>query len=157
MPRTTATKPQHMIHRLNFSIDIPADKSTIWKALWEDAGYRSWAKDFQEGAHVVAPSWEEGSTVHFLDPEKNGIYSVIEKHIPNSTMQFKHIGAVVAGKEQPIDDETRTWSGATEVYSLQEGNGVNTLTIDIDVMDEHLEFMSGKLPEALEKIKSNVA
>jgi len=57
------------------------------------------------------------------------------------------------GKEQPIDEETKKWSGATEVYSLAEGIDNNTLTIEIDVMDEHLDFMKEKLPLALEKIK----
>ena len=68
---------------------------------------------------------------------------------------FKHIGNVAKGKEQPIDDESKKWSGATEIYTLTEGTDTNTLTVDIDVLDEHLEFMSERLPKALEKIKNN--
>lgn len=68
---------------------------------------------------------------------------------------FKHIGNVVKGKEQPIDDETKTWSGATEIYTLTEGTDSNTLTVEIDVLDEHLNFMTITFPKALEKVKNN--
>lgn len=144
-----------MINRLTFSIDINADKETIWKALWDDNAYRQWAGVFYEGSYVVAKDWNEGSIVHFLIPDQSGIYSKIEKHVPNQIIQFKHIGTVVVGEEQPIDDETKKWSGATERYSISEGAETHTLTIDIDVLDEHLEYMSNTFPKALEKLKSN--
>ncbi|WP_298519475.1 hypothetical protein [uncultured Kordia sp.] len=144
-----------MIHRLKFSIDIQAEKSTIWKTLWDDNSYRDWASVFFEGSYAVSDDWKEGSTVHFLAPDQSGIYSIIEKHTPNHIIHFKHIGNVVEGKEQPIDEETKKWSGATEIYTLIDGKDANTLTVEIDVMDEHLEFMTDKLPLALEKIKNN--
>ena len=56
------------MNRREFSIDIEADKSTIWKALWDENSYRDWTSVFFEGSHRVADNWEEGSHVHFLDP-----------------------------------------------------------------------------------------
>ena len=144
-----------MINRLKFSIDIKAEKTTIWKALWNKNSYREWANVFFEGSYAVTDDWEEGSKVHFLAPDQSGIYSIIEKHIPNTIIQFKHIGNVLEGKEQPIDDETKKWSGATEIYTLTEGGNTNTLEIEIDVMDEHLDFMTNTFPQALKKIKNN--
>ena len=144
-----------MINRLQFSIDIKAEKTKIWKALWDENSYRDWAKVFFEGSYAVTDTWKEGSKVLFLVPDQSGIYSIIETHIPNKVMQFKHIGNVIKGKEQPIDDETRKWSGATEIYTLTEGTDSITLTIEIDVLDEHLEFMTNTLPKALEKVKEN--
>lgn len=144
-----------MIHKLHFSIDIKAEKGKIWSALWNDDSYRAWAGVFFEGSYVVADNWKEGSTVLFLAPEENGIYSKIEVHVPNEVIQFKHIGNVVNGKKQPIDDQSKLWSGATETYRLTDGIGKTTLAIEIDVMDEHLDFMKTTFPKALEKIKSN--
>ena len=144
-----------MINRLKFSIDIKADKARIWETLWDDSSYRDWTSVFFEGSYAVANNWDEGSKVHFLAPGQNGIYSLIEKHVPNELISFKHIGNVVEGKEQPVDDETKKWTGATERYALTEEKGVNTLTVEIDVMDEHLEFMTDSFPKALEKIKNN--
>ena len=144
-----------MINRLEFSIDIKAEKIAIWKALWNESSYREWVSVFFEGSYAITDNWEEGSKVHFLAPDRSGIYSMIEKHIPNKMIQFKHIGNVVGGKEQIIDDETKKWSGATEIYTLTEGKNTNTLAVQIDVMDEHLEFMTNTFPKALEKVKNN--
>ena len=142
------------INRLQFSIDIMAEKTKIWNALWNENNYRDWASVFFEGSYAIADNWKEGSKVFFLAPDQSGIYSMIEEHIPNEIIRFKHIGSVLKGKEQPIDDETKKWSGATEIYSLREGTDNNTLTIEIDVLDEHVDFMTTKLPKALEKVKS---
>ena len=144
-----------MIHKLEFSIDIKAEKTTIWKALWDENHYRDWAGVFYEGSYYVTDNWKEGSKIMFLGPDKSGIYSIIETHTPNKIIQFKHIGKVIEGKEQSIDNETRKWSGATEIYSLNEGTDSITLFIQIDVLDEHLEFMSTKFPKALEIVKKN--
>lgn len=144
-----------MIHRLHFSIEIKADKTKVWKALWSDQGYRDWASVFFKGSYAVTEEWQEGSTVLFLAPDQSGIYSRIEKHIPNALMQFKHIGNVANGKKQAIDAEAQKWSGATEKYTLSQATGNNTLAIEIDVLDEHVDFMTSTFPKALKKIKSN--
>lgn len=144
-----------MINKLEFSIDIKAEKTTIWKALWDENSYRKWACVFFEGSYAVADNWKEGSKVQFLAPDQSGIYSIIEKHIPNKIIQFKHIGNVIEGKEQAIDEETKKWSGATEIYMLTQGKDTHTLAVEIDVMNEHLEFMTNTFPKALETIKNN--
>ena len=144
-----------MLNRLIFSRDIPAEKSSVWKALWEDANYRKWSAAFLEGSYMLAEIWEEGGIVHFLGPDQNGIYSKIEQYFPFSIISFKHIGKVTDAKPQPIDEETKTWSGATETYKLIEGENSVKLEVEIDIMEEHLEFMKDKFPKALELIKEN--
>ena len=146
---------ESLINRLEFSIDIKADKEKIWKALWDDTLYRDWSGIFGEGSHYVVDNWKEGSRIMFLSSDQSGIFSVIERHVPNETIRFKHIGTVANGKEQPIDNESKIWTGAIESYSLKEDSGFYTLLVEIDVLDEHVEFMSEKLPIALEKIKEN--
>ena len=143
------------MNRLEFSINIDAEKSKIWKALWDDSSYRDWAGVFFEGSYAKAENWDEGCTVHFLAPDQSGIYSLIETHIPNSLIRFKHIGSVVDGKEQLIDDASKKWTGATEIYRITKGKNTNILEVEIDVMDEHLDFMKSTFPKALEKIKEN--
>ena len=68
---------------------------------------------------------------------------------------FKHLGNVINGIEKPIDNESKEWSGAIEIYSIIEGINSKTLTVEIDVLDEHLDFMNNTFPKALEKIKHN--
>jgi hypothetical protein len=144
-----------MMHRLQFSVHINAEKSVIWNALWDDNLYRDWVGVFFEGSYAVTDDWKEGSTIQFLAPDQSGIYSTIEKHIPNTIMHFTHIGNVVEGKNLPVDDETKKWSGTTEIYTLTEKNDGNLLTVDIDIMDTHLEFMKATFPKALEIVKRN--
>ena len=144
-----------MINRLQFSIEIKAEKTIIWNSLWSDSAYRDWASVFFAGSYAITDNWKENSKVLFLGPDNSGIYSFIETHTPNKVMKFKHIGNVLNGKELPIDCETKKWSGATEIYTISEGKSTNILKVEIDVLDEHLEFMSERLPKALEKIKNN--
>lgn len=144
-----------MLNRLLFSIDIAADKTKIWKAIWEDKYYRDWASIFFEGSYYEAKNLNEGSKIMFLGPDQNGIYSLIQTHIPEEIIKFKHIASVTNGKLQAIDDESKKWTGANEIYSLKEGLNSISLQVEIDVLDEHVEFMSSKLPLALEKIKKN--
>ncbi|WP_188370543.1 hypothetical protein [Muriicola marianensis] len=143
------------LNRLQFHVDIKADKSTIWNALWDADSYRDWAGVFYEGSYAVTDGWKEGSTVNFLNPDKNGIYSTVETHIPNKLIKFRHIGNVVGGEQQPLDDDTKKWTGSSEQYSLIEGQGYNTLRVDIDIMDEHLDYMKETFPRALQRIKDN--
>lgn len=144
-----------MINRLHFSIDIKADKAQIWNALWDDQHYRDWVGVFSEGAYYVTDNWEAGNKIMFLAPDQSGIYSIIETHIPNEIIHFKHMGSVLNGKMLPIDDEAQKWSGANEIYKLKSGTNFVTLSIEIDVLDEHVTFMSAKFPIALERIKQN--
>lgn len=143
------------MNHLVFSIDIRADKNSIWHALWDENRYREWVGVFSAGSYAVTDHWKEGSTVHFLGPDQSGIYSIVEKHIPNQLMKFRHVGTVQEGREQAVDEETGKWSGATETYLLSEGEDAHTLTVGIDVMDEHLEFMQNTFPAALEIIRKN--
>lgn len=142
-----------IIHHLHFSIQILAKPNQIWNALWQDRNYSYWAAVFEEGSHMIVKELVVGSTVQFLDPNKNGIYSRIEEHVPNQLIRFKHIGTVAEGIEQEIDEETQKWSGTSESYEITQEEQGGTLSIAIDVMDEHVAFMSEKLPLALERIK----
>lgn len=144
-----------MINRLLFTIDIKAEKNKIWKALWNENSYRDWVSVFYEGSYAITDNWKEGSKVLFLNPDKSGIYSIVETHIPNKVMKFKHMGIVVNAKEQPIDEETKKWSGSTETYTLSDGKDSKILTVEIDVLDEHLDYMAETFPKALEKVKNN--
>ena len=78
--------------RLHFSIDIHASNDAIWKSLWSDQGYSDWASIFFEGSYLLTTTWNANGTIHFLSPDKSGIYSNIESHVPNESILFKHIG-----------------------------------------------------------------
>ncbi len=138
--------------KLRFSIKIKASRDKVWNTLWNDEGYKMWTSLFSEGSHAVT-DWKEGSKVLFLDGEGSGIFSIIDKELPNELMTFKHLGVVKNGKEEPMDEETKKWAGALEEYMLKDVDGLTELTVQMDVIDEFQKMFNETFPKALEKIK----
>jgi hypothetical protein len=131
------------MNNINHTIEINAPREKVWNILWDDATYRKWTSAFNEGSYAVS-DWKQGSPIHFLDPQGQGMFSVIETLDKPSTMIFKHLGVVKDGKEQPPTPETEKWSGGTEEYYLAEENGKTTLTVSSYAPEEFVEiFNSG--------------
>jgi hypothetical protein len=140
------------MQRRRFSTQINAPKEIVWGILWSEENYGKWTAVFSEGSYAES-DWNEGSRVRFLSPEGEGLYSEIAEKVPHDKMFFRHIGVIRNGQEQPIDDESRKWSGAIENYVLSEDDGVTTLSVDMDITDDHLSYFEQKFPEALTKVK----
>ena len=133
--------------KLNFSISINASAKKVWQVLWDDSTYRKWTSAFQEGAYAVT-DWKEGSKILFLTPKGDGMFSIIEKKVPNEQMVFKHLGEIKNGVE-----ETNDWGGAIESYHLEEKNGVTELDVELDSVGEFEQYFSDTFPKALKTLK----
>jgi uncharacterized protein YndB with AHSA1/START domain len=131
-----------------FNIQINAPKEKVWQVLWSDASYPQWTAAFHEGSYAKG-DWQEGSSIQFLAPEGDGMYSRIHKMIPNEQMTFEHLGEIKGGVEQPQSD----WAGAKETYYLSENNGVTEVTVELDTVDEYLQYFKDTFPKALQLLK----
>lgn len=138
--------------KLEFSIDIEAPKEKVWNTLWDEATYPQWTSVFSEGSKAVT-DWKEGGMVHFLDGKGSGMYSTIAQSIPYKFMSFRHIGELKDGKELPVDEKAKEWSGSMENYTLEESGSVTKLLIDLDITDDHLKYFNETFPKALQKVK----
>lgn len=138
--------------KVNFSISISASAKKVWQVLWSDSTYRSWTGAFQEGSYAVS-DWKQGSSIQFLSPSGDGMFSVIQESMPFERMAFKHLGVLKNFKEQPETDETKSWSGSMEVYDLKEENGKTKLTVTMDTTDEFTGYFEKVFPKALENVK----
>jgi hypothetical protein len=138
--------------KLKFTVIINAPKEEVWKVLWSDSTYGQWTSVFSEDSKAIT-DWKEDSKVLFLAGNGEGMFSTIAKNIPNKFMSFEHLGVVKDGKEQPLDEETKKWSGAMENYSLEETEGATTLTVDVDATEEYHDFFMDKFPKALGSVK----
>ncbi|ESU24135.1 Activator of Hsp90 ATPase-like protein [Flavobacterium saliperosum S13] len=138
--------------KMQFSISINAPKEKVWQTLWNDDTYQKWTSVFSEGSKAVS-DWKEGSRIHFLNENNDGMYSTIDKRVDNEIMNFKHIGNIKNGVELPLDATTESWSGSTENYTLKEANGVTTLTVEMDIVADYQDYFNEKFPIALNKVK----
>ncbi len=139
--------------KLNFAIQIKAPKEKVWKALWDDINYRKWTSAFSEGSYAVT-DWQEGSKVLFLSPNGEGMFSTIDKKIPNEFMSFRHMGVVKGGEEQAGNEETKKWEGAMENYSLSENDVITELKVTMDIAEDHEQYFKDTFPKALEIVKN---
>jgi hypothetical protein len=137
---------------LHFTVNINAPKEKVWTCLWQDENYRKWTSAFFEGSHAVS-DWKEGSKILFLSPSGEGMYSTIDKLVPNEFMAFKHHGIVKDGKEQPMDEETKKWSGAMETYDLKENNNQTEVTVRVDITEDHKDYFLNAFPKAMNILK----
>jgi hypothetical protein len=76
------------------------------------------------------------------------MYALIDKKIPNEQMTFRHLGEIKDGVEQSQD-----WQGALESYHLSENQGVTTLHIELDIVEEYEQMFRDTFPKALEAVK----
>ena len=142
------------MRQLQFNIEIKANTKTVWYALWDYDKYPRWTCEFCEGSYAESKSnWKKGTKIHFLETYGSGVYSIIEEKIDYQEMSFRHIGEIKNFKEQPLDTKTELWSGCIEKYILQENNGITTLSVFIDTLDEFASFFEEKMPKALLKVK----
>lgn len=142
------------MQQLNFSVNIDAPPQKVWAILWDDKTYPQWTAEFggngQESRAIS--DWKEGSKVHFLAGNE-GMYSMIDKLSPNEYISFRHIGMVKNGEEQPIDEATKEWSGATENYTLKETDDKTQLSVSVETTDSDLDRMREAFPKAFNKVK----
>ena len=131
---------------------IKASAKKVWDVLWNDASYRAWTKPFNESSYAVS-DWKEGSKILFLSGDGSGMHSIIDKKVPGQYMAFKHMGIVKDGIEQPADEESKSWAGAMETYTLNEKNGMTELKVELDVTEEYEQYFIEPFPKALEKVK----
>ncbi|ROI00889.1 SRPBCC family protein [Chryseobacterium daecheongense] len=133
---------------LSFEVQIEATPEKVWSVLWNDISYRQWTTAFTEGSFYEG-TLEEGTLVKFFDPNNNGMYSRVEKNIPNKEIKFLHLGEIYDGVEQPQD-----WGEATESYILEETESGTTLKGIIQTPEEFKGFFEDKFPKALGIVKN---
>lgn len=138
---------------LKFNVTINAPREKIWNVLWEDETYRKWTSAFSEGSYALS-TWKEGSRIFFLAPSGDGMFSEISKLVPHEYMEFRHLGMMIGGKEQPETEESKQWAGAMETYTLKSNGNSTDLTVTVQVTDEHTAYFEGAFPKALEIVRS---
>ena len=145
------------MEKLQFKIDINAQKEKVWDTMLEDRTYRIWTEEFTPGSHYIG-SWDEGSKILFLGPANDGklggMVSRIKENKLHKFISIEHLGEVLDGVEDTTSDRVKIWAGALENYTFIDRGDKTELVVDLDINEEFKEMFEGMWPKALQKLKS---
>ena len=118
--------------------------------------YQGWTSVFNPTS-TYEGSWEKGSKICFVGVDENGkrggMVSEIKEHQPAQFVSICHYGFIDGDKEVNTGELVEKWAGGHENYSFQEVDGVTTVTVEIDVIEEYLDYFNDHYPRALAKLK----
>ena len=138
--------------RKEFNVTINASKEKVWNVLWKDETYRQWTAPFSEGSYAKT-DWQEGSKVHFLGPNGDGMVARISERRDYEYMGIEHLGMVENGVEDTESEKVQSWKGAEENYTLTTANDQTELMVETDIAEEYLDEFQKSWPQALQKVK----
>lgn len=148
--------------RTQYKIDIKAPAATVYKTmlgLEDKSTYEAWTAEFNPTS-TYEGNWQKGSKILFIgtgeDGEKGGMVSEIAENIPNQFVSIRHLGIVKGDTEITSGEEVEAWAGGLENYSFEENNGMTTLTVDIDMVEDYIDYFDMAYPKALNKLKQTI-
>ncbi len=145
--------------KLQFKINIQAPALNVYETmlgLKDKKNYEYWTAAFNPTSQYQG-TWEEGSKMHFVGQDENGklggMVSIIEANQAGKFVSIKHIGFLDGEQEITTGEQVEKWDGGHENYHFQEENGSTLLTVEMDVIEEYLDYFNSTYPPALEKLK----
>lgn len=145
--------------KLHFEVKISASATKVYDFLLgikNKSTYERWTALFNPTS-TYEGNWNKGSKILFIGTdekgEKGGMISEIAENIPNRFVSIRHYGILKAGKELIEGPEVEKWAGGFENYSFEENNGITTVSVDVDTMEDFEDYMNQTFPKALVKLK----
>jgi hypothetical protein len=118
--------------------------------------YEQWTSEFNPTS-TYEGSWEKGAKIYFIGTDENGkrggMVSEIADNMPFRFVSIRHYGILDGENEITEGAEVEKWAGGLENYSFEENNGVTTVTVDVDSMEDYIDFFNKTFPKALDKLK----
>jgi len=145
--------------KIQFKVSINASVAKIYDCMLginTKSTYEQWTALFNPTSSYEG-SWEKGNKILFVgvdeNGEKGGMVSKIVENIPNRFVSIQHYGLLKAGKEITEGPEVEKWANGFENYTFDENNGTITVTVDLHIIEEFLDYMNETYPKALDKLK----
>ncbi|AXP81924.1 hypothetical protein CJ739_2859 [Mariniflexile rhizosphaerae] len=145
--------------KLQFKKDINASAEKVYNTMLginNIKTYEQWTSEFNPTS-TYEGSWEKGAKIYFIGTDKNGkrggMVSEIADNMPFRFVSIRHYGILDGENEITEGAEVEKWAGGLENYSFEENNGVTTVTVDVDSMEDYIDFFNKTFPKALDKLK----
>lgn len=145
--------------KLHYKKEINATAQKVYETmlgLKEKSTYEHWTSAFNPTS-TYEGSWDKGSKILFVGVDENGkkggMVSEIVEHQPAQFISIRHYGFLDGDNEITTGELVEKWTGGNENYSYHENNGITTVTVDMDTIDEYLEYFNNTYPTALDRLK----
>ncbi len=145
--------------QLTLSIIINASVKTVWENIVDLEKYKKWAIVFNKGSYF-AGSWDQGSKILFLAPNKNnkldGTISEIYINEKHKRIGIRHHGYIDDNIQDTTSPEVLSWAPSHEDYFFEELDKKKTkFSIKLDTLEENYDEYTEIWPQALELLKTN--
>ncbi|MBS1908766.1 MAG: SRPBCC domain-containing protein [Bacteroidetes bacterium] len=147
------------MQKLQFKKDIMAPAHKVYDAmlgLTDKSTYAFWTAAFNPTS-TFEGSWDKGHKILFVGTDQNGkkggMVSLIEEHLPAKFVSIKHYGFLDGDTEITTGEQVEKWAGGHENYTFFEQNGITTLTVDLDSIEEYADYFKTLYPKALDLLK----
>ena len=145
--------------KLQFKQSINASAQNVYETmlgLKDKRTYEYWVSVFNPTS-TYEGNWEKGSTINFVGfdefGKKGGLVATIVEHQPAEFISIKQLGMWADPLNTSNSQSIEKLAGAHENYTFENNNGNTTVIVDLETLEEYLEFFQGTYPIALEKLK----
>ena len=147
------------MQKVQFKKEINASAKKVYETmlgLHDKTTYEYWTAAFNPTS-TYEGSWSKGAKIYFIGTDENGkrggMISEIAENIPSEFVSIKHNGILDGDNEITSGQQVEQWAGGHENYRFQENNGVTTVTVEMDTVDDYLDYFNNTYPRALDKLK----
>ncbi|MEC4049828.1 SRPBCC domain-containing protein [Flavobacterium sp. SUN046] len=147
------------MNELQFKTSINAPVNKIYDymlGISNKSTYEQWVSVFNPTS-TYEGSWDKGSKILFLGLDENGEKGgMVSRIIENNLYQFlsiQHYGLFMGNKEITEGPEVEKWANGLENYTFEENNGTTTITVDLQITEDLIDYMNETFPKALDNLK----
>lgn len=147
------------MRKLQFKKEIKASPQKVYETmlgLQDKSTYEYWTAAFNPTS-TYEGSWNKGNKIMFIGTDENGkkggMVSEIEEHEPCKFVSIRHYGFLDGDTEITTGEQVEKWVGSHENYTYEEKDGITIVTVDLDAIDEYLEFFNNTYPKALDRLQ----
>ena len=145
--------------KLQFKIEINATAQKVYETMLglnDKKTYEHWTSAFNPTS-TYEGSWQKGSKILFVGCDENGkkggMVSKVEENEPAKFVSILHYGFLDGENEITTGEQVEKWAGGHENYTFQASNELTILTVDIDTIEDYLDYFNKTYPKALNKLK----
>ncbi|KAA2219675.1 MULTISPECIES: SRPBCC domain-containing protein [Maribacter] len=145
--------------KIKYEKKINSSSQNVYEAMLglnDKSTYEYWTSAFNPTS-TFEGSWNKGSKIHFIGLDENGkkggMVSEIVENKPADFVSIRHYGILDGENEITTGEKVEKWAGGLENYKFKENNGITTVIVELDVVDEYLDYFDNTYPSALDKLK----